>query len=84
MSSVRRFGTCLLACLAALAVLTVLVTPAFDELPSTAPHPAHSVAAPVAVVFTSIVITVVDKLSVQIGRVVAGTDLLLLTCSRLC
>ena len=84
MSSVRRFGTCLLACLAALAVLTVLVTPAFDELPSMAPHPAHSVAAPVAVVFTSIVLTVVDKLSVQIGRVVAGTDLLLLTCSRLC
>jgi hypothetical protein len=80
----RRFGTCLLACLAALAVFTVLITPAFDELPSTAPHPAHSFAAPVAVVFTSIVLTVLDKLPVHFGRVVDGKDLLRLTCSRLC
>ena len=67
-----------------LAVFTVLATPAFDELPSTAPHSAHSFAPPIVVILTSILLAVVGQLQTRIGRVIGGTELLLLTCSRLC
>ena len=80
----RRLATCVIALLAVLAVFTVLVTPAFDELPSTAPHSAHSFAPLVTVVFASTVLAVISQLSPRTGRVIRGTDLLLLTCSRLC
>jgi hypothetical protein len=78
---VRRLVTCVIAFLAVLAVFTVLATPAFDELPSTA---AHSFAPLVTVVFAPIVLTVLSQLFPRTGRVIRGTDLLLLTCSRLC
>jgi hypothetical protein len=81
---VRRLVTCVIAFLAVLAVFTVLATPAFDELPSTAPHSAHSFAPLVTVVFAPIVLTVLSQLFPRTGRVIRGTDLLLLTCSRLC
>jgi hypothetical protein len=81
---VRRLVTCSIAFLAVLAVFTVLATPAFDELPSTAPHSAHSFGLPIAVILTSILLSVVGQLQRRIGRVIGGTELLLLTCSRLC
>jgi hypothetical protein len=79
-----RLVTCSIAFIAVLAVFTVLVTPAFDELPSTAPHSAHSFGPPIAVVLASIALVVAGQLPVRIGRLIAGTDLLLLTCTRLC
>src|SRR5438132_14268719 len=72
-SDVRRFVTCSIAFLAVLAVFTVLATPAFDELPSTAPHSAHSFWIPIAVILTSILLEVVDKLHRMICSSIGGT-----------
>jgi hypothetical protein len=81
---VRRLVTCVIAFLAAVAVFTVLATPAFDELPSSSPHSPHSFAPTIAVIVTSIVLAVLGQPPTRIGRVIGGTDLLLLTCTRLC
>ena len=80
----RRLVTCSIAFLAVLAVFTVLVTPAFDELPSTAPHSAQSFGPPITMMLASIAVVVVGQLPKRIGRLIAGTNLLLLTCTRLC
>jgi hypothetical protein len=84
MLSSRRWRLCVTACLAALSVFTVLVTAAFDDLPCTAAHSAHTFAVPVAVVLASILLILISKPLLHAGRVIAGTDLLLVTCSRLC
>jgi hypothetical protein len=81
---VRRWVTCVIAFLAAFSVFIVLATPAFDELPSTAPHSAHSFAPTIAVTVSPGLSAMLGQLPVRIGRVIDGTDLLLLTCSRLC
>lgn len=80
----RRLLTCVLALVAALSVFTVLATPAFDELPSTTPHSAHLFAPTGAVILNPIVLAVIGRLPTRIGRVAGSTDLLLLTCTRLC
>ena len=83
MLSSRSLRLCVTACLAALSVFTVLVTPAFDGLPSTAAH-SHTFAVPLAVVLASILLILISQPLLHAGRVIAGTDLLLVTCSRLC
>jgi hypothetical protein len=80
---VRRLVTCIIALVAAVSVFTVLATPAFDELPSTSPHSAH-LFAPTGAVILNPVLVVIGQLPTRIGRVADSTDLLLLTCTRLC
>jgi hypothetical protein len=80
---VRRLVTCIIALVAAVSVFTVLATPAFDELPSTSPHSAH-LFAPTGAVILNPVLVVIGQLPTRIGRVAGSTDLLLLTCTRLC
>jgi hypothetical protein len=81
---VRRLLTCVIAVVAALSVFTVLATPAFDELPTISPHSAHLFAPTGAVILNPIVLAVIGQPPTPIGRVAGGTDLLLLTCARLC
>ncbi len=80
----RRLVTCVIALVAALSVFTVLATPAFDELPSTTPHSAHLFAPTGAVILNPLVLAVIGRLPIRIGRAIGSTDFLLLTCTRLC
>ena len=72
------------ALVAALCVLTVLITPAFDELPSTVPH-VFQVALPMALgphaLRAASEATPPDSTA---ARILSVGELLSLTCARLC
>jgi hypothetical protein len=81
-----RFSKTAIALLAALGVLVVLITPAMDELPTTAPHSMHHT---IALSVTSTVF--LPKILLQqrihgtmLARLVNGADLISLNCTRLC
>lgn len=74
------------AVLAAVCVLTVLITPAFDELPGTVPHIFHDAITLPFVFAPNLFRTVsgVQQPDSIAARIVSGTDLLTFTCTRLC
>ena len=74
-----------LVAMAALAVATVLITPAFDELPTTIPHIFHlSVALPI-VGGPHLYLTSSGPLpDSAAARILNNADFLSLTCIRLC
>jgi hypothetical protein len=81
-----RFSKTAVALLAVLGVLVVLITPAMDELPSTAPHSLHHT---IALSVTSIVflpkILLHERIDgTTLARLLSGTDLISLICTRLC
>lgn len=87
MLDLGRLPKSAVALLAALGVLVVLITPAFDELPSTAPHSQHlPVTLAVSVVPSLLLHVVFSGLRHEpvSARLVTGSDLLSLNCSRLC
>lgn len=82
----RRFSKTAIALLAALGVLVVLITPAMDELPSTAPHSLHHT---IALSVTSTVflpnILLHERIhGTTLAKLLSGADLLSLNCTRLC
>ena len=81
-----RPSTLVVAVIAVTSVLTVLITPAFDELPSTTAHSIHhTVALAVAILPLNLRIVALGTLPETLaGRAPSGTDLLALTCTRLC
>jgi len=71
--------------LCATAVLVVLITPAFDELPSTLPHGVHSVLLPATShVFVPLLAVEVVWSVLGSPHFVSGHDLLSLNCTRIC
>ena len=76
----------LIACLCALAVIFVLITPAFDELPSTPPHAALSGMVPVLaaapVLLMPLLIALYDPTCLPYSA--AADDLISWNCTRLC
>jgi len=76
----------IVALLAAVGVLVVLITPAPDELPSTAPHSLHHV---IALSVTSLAFEAKISLHEHVHeshliRLLSGVDLISLICTRLC
>jgi len=71
---------------AAICVLTVLITPAFDELPSTVPHIFHeTIALPIAIgPYLLRITSATPQPDATAARILSGADLLSLTCTRLC
>jgi hypothetical protein len=84
--TVQSLPKSFIALLAAFAVLAVLISPALDELPGTAPHVLHhSITLSVISVpqlFHSLKLTL--QTHVTSLKLVSGTDLLILVCTRLC
>ena len=85
MHRLTKFLIAAVAVTAVIAILFVLITPAPDELPSTAPHSLAKLFVPVSdsfYLFDGLVFTS----HVEMGFLVvfAGIDVLSLTCSRLC
>lgn len=82
----ERAGKCVVAAVAAICVLTVLITPAFDELPGTVPHIFHeAITLPVAInPYLLRIASASPHADPTAARVLSGSDLLLLTCTRLC
>ena len=76
----------IVATVAAICVLTVLITPAFDELPSTVPHIFHeAIALPIALGSQVLRMTsATPQPDTTAARILSGADLLTLTCTRLC
>jgi len=76
-----------IAVLAAFAVLAVLISPALDELPGTAPHLLHHTVS-LAVISVPLLFQVVHSESqrpeTRLKKIASGTDLLILECTRLC
>jgi hypothetical protein len=85
--NVQSFPKLLIAVLAAFAVLAVLISPALDELPGTAPHILHhSITLSIVSVphlFDSVELTRQTHVT-SLKKLVSGTDLLILECTRLC
>jgi hypothetical protein len=81
-----RFSKTAIALLAALGVLVVLITPAMDELPSTAPHSLHhTIALSVSGATLLPKILLHERLhETTLARLLSGTDLISLNCTRLC
>jgi hypothetical protein len=76
----------ILATVAAICVLTVLITPAFDELPTTIPHIFHGTAAlPPAIGAQLLRVTSESpQADPTTARILSVADQLSLTCTRLC
>jgi hypothetical protein len=74
------------ATVAAIAVLTVLITPAMDELPSTAPHASQMT----VVLYIAAIPLILPQFFPALQwptrslRLSGGIDLISLTCTRLC
>jgi hypothetical protein len=85
--NVQSLPKSFLAVLGFFAVLAVLISPALDELPGTAPHILHhSVTLSVISVphlFHSVELTRQMHVT-SVKKLVSGTDLLILECTRLC
>ena len=85
--NVQSLPKSFVAVLAAFAVLAVLISPALDELPGTAPHVLHhSITLSVISVphlFHSLELTRQTHVT-SLKKLVSGTDLLILECTRLC
>ena len=85
-SQFTKLIVCLAAVAAAACVLTVLITPAPDELPSTAPHALHYL------VFVFVTINPValhtgfgnEQIHFSNPVLHSGTEWLSFTCTRLC
>jgi len=76
----------LIACLCAIGVIFVLITPAFDELPSTPPHAALSGMVPalaaVPLLLLPLLIALYDP--TWLPHSVVAHDLISWNCTRLC
>jgi hypothetical protein len=85
--TVQSLPKSFIAVLAAFAVLAVLISPALDELPGTAPHVLHhSITLSVISVphlFHSVELIRQTHVT-SLKKLVSGTDLLILECTRLC
>jgi hypothetical protein len=82
----RRFSKTAIALLAALGVLVVLITPAMDELPSTAPHSLHHIIAlsVSSAAFLPKILLHERIHGTTLAKLLSGADLLSLNCTRLC
>jgi hypothetical protein len=81
-----RFPKSAIALLAALGVLVVLITPAFDELPSTAPHTMHhTITLSVSIVPLLLHTAFHGPIhETETAKLLGGADLICLNCTRLC
>jgi len=74
------------ALVAAVCVLTVLITPAFDELPTTVPHIFHGTVALPLAIGPHLLHAVSESATPDpsTARILSVGELLSLTCTRLC
>jgi hypothetical protein len=81
-----KFVVYVAAIAAAVCVLAVLITPAPDELPSTPAHAFHyAFFFPAAVASLEAPIRLASELLTSVGPMIhSGTELLSLTCTRIC
>jgi hypothetical protein len=84
---VKSLPKSFLALLAAFAVVAVLISPALDELPGTAPHILHH-SVTLSVISVPQLFHIVELTRqtqvMSAKKLVSGTDLLTLECTRLC
>ncbi len=76
----------LIACLCAVGVIFVLISPAFDELPSTPPHAALSGMVPALAVVPLLLLPLLIALydPTWLPHSVVADDLISWNCTRLC
>lgn len=85
MNRLPRFLIAIVAVAAAIGILFVLITPAPDELPSTGPHSLIKSFVPISgSIYWSDSPLLDGRVEMAFLVVLAGIDLLSLTCRRLC